>query len=55
MFYKYHDVIYDKIDRNENLGVILVDKSRVISILNKPTETGADRDTYEDIKAYLKL
>ena len=35
--------------------VILVDKSRVIQVLNKLTETNANQETFEEIKIYLKL
>jgi hypothetical protein len=55
IFLKYKDVIEDKMNRFENIGVLLVDKSRVIKNIKEPEETEVDRETFEQIKQYLKL
>ena len=55
IFYKFPDIVLDKIERNEKIGVILTDKSRVIRQLSSPVETEVDKDTYIKIKEYLRI
>lgn len=55
IFLKYSDIINDKIERHDNIGILLVDKSRVIQVYSKTTETKVDRESYEEIKKYLEI
>lgn len=55
MFIKYNEVIIDKMDRHSNIGILLVDKSRVIKVYSETEETKVDKGTFEQIKEYLKI
>jgi len=54
VFLKYSDVLIDKTEKYEGeIGLLLVDKLRVIAEVVEPEKTDYDEDKYEEIKSHF--
>ena len=54
MWYKYSEVIRKAMDRNENIGTILLDRSRVIKVLTIAQRNDVDKNQYNELKATIE-
>lgn len=55
MFLKYPNVLLEKVKSyKKEIGLLLVDKMRVISVIRKAKETDCDEEKYNQILSYFK-
>jgi len=55
VFLKYSDILIDKTEKYENeIGLLLVDKLRVIAEVTEAEETDYDKKKYENIKSHFE-
>lgn len=54
MWYKYSEFIKKTMDRNKNIGTILLDQSRVIKVLATAQRNDVEKDQYNDLKSVLE-
>ena len=54
MWYKYSDSIRKKMNSNQNIGTLLVDRSRVIKVLATAQQNDVNKDHYNELKSILE-